>query len=86
MTKHDVPLWMTLAHAGKVTGESRQTLWRRTKDGSLKATKHGRTLMVSRDSLFAYMNVDPEYAESSTTNDGALGMTGFIKAVPDEAT
>ena len=85
MTKHDVPLWMTLTLAAEVTGESRQTLWRRTKDGSLTATQHGRTLMVSRDALFAYMGMDPERAESPTVNGGALGMTGYIKAVPDAA-
>lgn len=58
-TKHEVPLWMTLALAAKLTGESRQTLWRRSKDGTLETVQRGRTIMVSRDALLRYMGCDP---------------------------
>lgn len=68
--RHDVPLWMTLAEAGKIAEESRQTLWRRSKDGSLRTTQHGRTIKVSRDALLEYMGMNPEIAGSPTVADG----------------
>ena len=58
-TKTEIPLWMTLAIAAKIAGESRQTLWRRSKDGTLETVQRGRTIMVSRDALLRYMGLDP---------------------------
>jgi len=47
--------WVSYKVAMKITGLSRVTLWKKTKDGSIPASKQGRAVRLHRKSIDALM-------------------------------
>ena len=49
------PEWVSYRDAQKITGLSRVTLWKMTKDGLIPASKQGRAVRLHRKSIDALM-------------------------------
>jgi excisionase family DNA binding protein len=49
------PEWLTYAEAGRMVGLSRVTLWKLVSAGEVEASRVGRAVRISRESLTAYM-------------------------------
>ncbi len=47
--------WLNYAEAEKYSGLSHTTLWRQVKSGEIKAARIGRSVRISRKSLFEFM-------------------------------
>ena len=47
--------WLNYAEAEKYSGLSHTTLWRHVKSGEIRAARIGRSVRISRKSLFEFM-------------------------------
>lgn len=52
--------WVTYRQAEEIAGLSRTTLRKLVDEGEIKIRRVGRAVRINRESLDAYMNVEPE--------------------------